>query len=96
MMIFYGYWHNRPGLPNGIFPYLGKFWRVLQWKMLEYFIAISFFWPFGIFYGYLVIISHFGMFYQEKSGNPGTDTLCCTMKAFRGNCCHFRATVLAI
>jgi hypothetical protein len=27
--------------------------------------------PFGIFYGYLVYISHFGKLYKEKSGNPG-------------------------
>jgi hypothetical protein len=30
-------------------------------------------WPFGIFYGYLVYFSRFGMLYQEKSGNPGTE-----------------------
>jgi hypothetical protein len=34
---------------------LGKFWRVLEWKVLVYFIGI---WnnlrPIGIFYGYLV------------------------------------------
>jgi hypothetical protein len=41
---------------------LGKFWRVLQWKMFVYL------WPFGIFYGHLVYFmviwyrfSHFGM-----------------------------------
>jgi hypothetical protein len=28
---------------------------------------------FGIFYGYLVYFSRFGMLYQEKSGNPGSD-----------------------
>jgi hypothetical protein len=27
-------------------------------------------WPFCIFYGYLVLFSHFGMLHQEKSGNP--------------------------
>jgi hypothetical protein len=27
--------------------------------------------PFGIFYGYLIYFSRFGMLYQEKSGNPG-------------------------
>jgi hypothetical protein len=58
-------------------PDLGKFWRVLQWKML----------PFGLFYGYLVyfvaiwymhfmaiwcIFPRFGMLYQEKSDNPGS------------------------
>jgi hypothetical protein len=36
---------------------LGKFWRVLQWKLLVYFMAIwSILWPFGLFYG------HFGLF----------------------------------
>jgi hypothetical protein len=34
--------HFSPGLPHGVFfnPCLGKFWRVLQWKMLVYFTAI--------------------------------------------------------
>jgi hypothetical protein len=61
-------------------PNLGKFWRVLQWKMLVYFMAI---WPtvrpFGIFCDrleylraiyYIFTISRFGILYQEKSGNP--------------------------
>jgi hypothetical protein len=34
----------KPRLPDGTFsnqnPNLGKFWRVLQWKMLKYFLAI--------------------------------------------------------
>jgi hypothetical protein len=30
-------------------PNLGKFWRVLQWKMLVYFV-----WPYGILCGHLV------------------------------------------
>jgi hypothetical protein len=59
---------------------LGKFGRVLQWKMLVYFMAnLSILRSFGIVYGHLVhfmanwyIYSHFGMLYQEKSGNPGT------------------------
>jgi hypothetical protein len=47
-------------------PNLGKFWRVLQWKVLVYFMEIwSILWPFGrhilcpfdIFYGYLVYFS---------------------------------------
>jgi hypothetical protein len=51
-------------------PDLGKFWMVLQWKMLEYllyvhsvyFMAIWFIlWPFGIFCGHLVHFSRFGM-----------------------------------
>jgi hypothetical protein len=59
-------------------PNLGKFWRVLQGKMLVYFMAIlAYFmaiwyilWPFGIFYVYLVYFYHFGMLYNEKSGIP--------------------------
>jgi hypothetical protein len=57
-------------------PNLGKFGRVLQWKMLVYFIAVwSNLRPFGIIYGHLVyfmvMFSCFGMLYQEESGNPG-------------------------
>jgi hypothetical protein len=60
---------------------LGKFWRVLQWKMLLYFMAIWSILPqFGIFCGHLVyfmvswyIFLSVGMLYQEKSGNPGFD-----------------------
>jgi hypothetical protein len=29
--------------------------------------------PFGVFYGYLVYFPRFGMFYQEKSGNPARE-----------------------
>jgi hypothetical protein len=63
------------GLPDGFFqtknPNLGKFCRVLQWKMLVYFIAVSsILRPFGIFCGHLVYFSCFGMLCQEKSGNP--------------------------
>jgi hypothetical protein len=37
---------------------------------LIYFSAIWYtLWPFGIFYGYLVNFSRFGMLYEEKSGN---------------------------
>jgi hypothetical protein len=40
-----------------------------------YFTAIWYsLWPFGIFCGHLGIFSHFGMLYQEKSGNPGLRT----------------------
>jgi hypothetical protein len=60
-------------------PNLGKFWRVLQWKMLEYCMAIwSILRPLEIVYGHLVylvfiwyIFPRFGILYQEKSGNPG-------------------------
>jgi hypothetical protein len=49
-------------------PNLGKFWRVLEWKMLVYFMDIVF------FYDYLVFFPRFfGMLYQEKSGNPGLE-----------------------
>jgi hypothetical protein len=40
-----------PGLPDGIFSdQKVKIWRVFQWKMLVYFMAIwSILWPFGLF-----------------------------------------------
>jgi hypothetical protein len=58
---------------------LGKFRRVLQWKMLVYFMAIwSILRQCGIFCGHLVyfmviwyIFPHFGILYQEKYGIPG-------------------------
>jgi hypothetical protein len=59
---------------------LGKFWSVLQWKMLVNIKAIwSILLPFGILYGHLehfvVSLVYFCRFwvpmsYQEKSGNP--------------------------
>jgi hypothetical protein len=58
-------------------PHLGKFWRVLQWKMLVYYMAIwSIIRLFSLFYGHLgicmlghlVYFSRFGMLYQVKSG----------------------------
>jgi hypothetical protein len=62
---------------------LDKFWRTLDWKMLMYFMDI---WnisrTFGIFYDrlvhfvfILVHISGFGIVHQEKSGNPGCDSM---------------------
>jgi hypothetical protein len=62
-------------------PTLGKFWSVLQLKMLVNFMSIwSILLLTCIFYGqlvYLVVIlvyfSHFGMLCQEKSGNPGRE-----------------------
>jgi hypothetical protein len=36
-------------------PNLGRFWRVLEWKILLYFMTIwNILWPFGIIYGRLV------------------------------------------
>jgi hypothetical protein len=62
----------RPGLPDGLFSdqknrNLGKCWRVLQWKMLVYFL-----WKFGLFCGNLVPFPSFGILYQENYGNPGS------------------------
>jgi hypothetical protein len=56
---------------------LRKFWRVLQWKMLVFFMAFGLILRlFSIFYAHLVylvviwyILPRFGMFYQEKYGN---------------------------
>jgi hypothetical protein len=50
---------------------LGQFWRVLQWKMLVYFMAIWYIlWPFGIVYGYLVYFSRLGLLYEGKYDSP--------------------------
>jgi hypothetical protein len=39
---------------------------------LVYFMPILYvLWTFGVFYGYFVYFSRFGMLYQEKAGNPG-------------------------
>jgi hypothetical protein len=48
------------------YPNMGKFWSVLQWKMLVNFMSI---WSF--FTAILVYLSRFGMLCQGKSGNPG-------------------------
>jgi hypothetical protein len=58
-----------------IYPSLGKFWKVLQWKMLvQYFMAIlSILQQFCIFCGYLVYFSRCGMLYRKKSANPEPD-----------------------
>jgi hypothetical protein len=58
---------------------LGTFWRVLQCKMLVYFMDIwSILRPFDIFCGHLLdfvvllsIFPRFGILYQGKSGNHG-------------------------
>jgi hypothetical protein len=55
-------------------PNLGKFGRVLQWKMLVYYMGICYIlWPFDIFCGYLLyfviiwhIFSRFGTLYKEN------------------------------
>jgi hypothetical protein len=52
-------WENFVGSCNG------RCWHIL-WPF-----GICILWTFGIFYGHLVYFSHFGMLYQEKSGNPG-------------------------
>jgi hypothetical protein len=54
-------------------PNLGKFGRVLQWKMDTWSILTVFCYilcTFGIVCGNLVYFSRFGMLYKEKSGNP--------------------------
>jgi hypothetical protein len=64
-------------------PNFGKFWKVLQLKMLVLFMAnLSISLPNGILYGHLVhfvviwyIFSRFGMLYREKSGNPAPETV---------------------
>jgi hypothetical protein len=67
-------------------PNLGKFWRVLHWKMLRSLMAIwNMLRSFGKFYDHLVhfvliwyIFSGFGITYQQKSGNPD-----CECQVFR-------------
>jgi hypothetical protein len=54
-------------------PNLGKFWRILQWTMLVYCVAIwAILRPLDIFLAIWYISSRFGMLYQEKSGNPAS------------------------
>jgi hypothetical protein len=57
-------------------PDLGKFLGACNGRCfnvhLVYFMAGWYIlWPFGIFYGYLVYLTRFGMLHHEKSGNPG-------------------------
>jgi hypothetical protein len=60
-------------------PNLAKLWRVLQWKMMVYFmdtwsiftVFCFILWTFGTVRGNLVYFYHFGISYQEKSGIPG-------------------------
>jgi hypothetical protein len=57
-------------------PNLGKFWRVLHWKMLVYFMVFSYIlWTFGIVPGNLLYFSRFGILYEKKSGNPDGDQI---------------------
>jgi hypothetical protein len=52
-------------------PNLGKFWRVLQWKILVYFTMIgNISWPFGIFCGHLVYYSPYWYFVSRKTWQP--------------------------
>jgi hypothetical protein len=67
-------WHTYFQTRN---PNLGKFWSVLQWKMLVYFLAIWYILrPSDLFCGHLVYcmvigfsFPRFGILYQEQSGN---------------------------
>jgi hypothetical protein len=59
-------------------PNLRKFFRVSDWKMLIYLVAVwNILWPFGMLCDHSVqivliwyIFSFFGIMHQEKSGNP--------------------------
>jgi hypothetical protein len=70
-------------------PNFGKFWRVLQWKILVYFMSIwTFLGPLEISYGHLVyfeviwyIFPRFGILDQEKSGNPEEESNLCNFLA---------------
>jgi hypothetical protein len=48
-------------------PNVGKFWSVLQWKMLVYFVAI---WYIGYVYGYLVYLFTFWLVVLRKIWQP--------------------------
>jgi hypothetical protein len=60
-------------------PNLGKYWTVLQWNMLVYYMIFCLFYghfnfiTFGIFVVIWYIFSRFGTLHQVKSGNPGED-----------------------
>jgi hypothetical protein len=71
---------------------LGKFWTVLRWKMLVYFVAIrSIFRSSGIFYGFwayfkviwYIYIPRFGQLSQEKSGNHDDGHLLLLLEVLR-------------
>jgi hypothetical protein len=57
----------------------GKFWKAWEWKVLISFMTIWYaLWSFVLLYGNLVNFGdhllhfpHFGILYQEKSGNRG-------------------------
>jgi hypothetical protein len=53
---------------------LGIFWRTLE---LNYFMVIWYIlWPIGLFCTRLDIFPRYGMFRQEKFGNPGVADKC--------------------
>jgi hypothetical protein len=61
---------------------LGKIWWTLTWNMLVYFITIwnilrpsgiHILWPYGKLPVLWFIFPHFGILYQEKSGNPAPE-----------------------
>jgi hypothetical protein len=62
---------------------LGKFWRATQWKILVYYMTVWYILrPLEIFYGRLVyfvaicyISPRFRNLYQEKSGNPDSESV---------------------
>jgi hypothetical protein len=78
----------RAGLPDVCFqtknPNLGKLWRVLQWKMLVYFMdtwsilrsfGIHILWTFGIVRGNLVYFPPFWYFVPRKIWQPWVHVL---------------------
>jgi hypothetical protein len=55
-------------------PNSGKFWRVLHWMMMVYFMAIWYIGGIlGIFCGNLAYFPRFGILYHEQSGNPARE-----------------------
>jgi hypothetical protein len=60
------FWVNFGGSCNGRCWYIDD--HFVHFTVIWYIL-----WPFGIFYVFLVYFFHFGMMYQEKSGNPSLD-----------------------
>jgi hypothetical protein len=77
-------------------PNLGKIWRILQGKILAYFMTIwSNLRPLEIFYGHLVyfvviwyIFTRFGILSQEKSGNLEVYSFFCYCQTFPNHSPH--------
>jgi hypothetical protein len=73
-------------------PNLGKFWRALEWKILEYFKVIGIFYGhleyftvIGIFYGHWNILESFEIFYGHLAYFIAIWQCCCNLAYFFKN-----------